>query len=175
MTFSIFCGNIIVPSTTRGQYAQSSRHATALCNLCVTYARVGGLLWTFIRPALSALDEYIIHLIWMEVDTLFHFLDFSRETVMRNTNYEYMKKCRDKSYKRTEVLISINDHTIIKRYCDENDISIGNYIYTTVIKDMAARGIRLEGTATRNVDDIINSDVLSAANRTSASDEDCKK
>ena len=94
---------------------------------------------------------------------------------MKNANYEYMKKCRDKSYKRTEILISINDHAIIKRYCDKNDISIGDYIYTTVIKDMAARGIRLEGTATRNVDDIINNDALSAANHTSAPDGDCGK
>lgn len=94
---------------------------------------------------------------------------------MKNANYEYMKKCRGKSYKRTEVLISINDHATIKQYCNDNGISIGDYIYTTVIKDMAARGIRLEGTATRNVDDIINNDALSAANHTSAPDEDCDK
>ena len=94
---------------------------------------------------------------------------------MGYTSNAVKERYKNKTCKRTGILLSINDHATIKQYCNDNGISIGDYIYTTVIKDMAARGIRLEGTATRNVDDIINNDALSAANRTSASDEDCKK
>lgn len=80
-----------------------------------------------------------------------------------------------KTYKSTEVLMSINDRDTIKQWCRQHGYTMSGYIYELVIKDMAARGIRLEGTATRNVDDIINNDALSAANRTSTPDEDCGK
>ena len=34
---------------------------------------------------------------------------------------------------------------------------MSGFIYDIIIKAMAERGIRLEGTATRNIDDIIDS------------------
>lgn len=85
------------------------------------------------------------------------------------------KKYMAKVYKRSEVMLSIHDNAIVKQCCKEDGISFNEHVYELIIKDMAARGIRLEGTATRNVDDIINNDALSAANHTSAPDEDCDK
>ena len=61
----------------------------------------------------------------------------------------------DKTYKSTEVLMSIHDRDIIKQWCRENGYTMSGYIYEVVIKDMAERGIRLEGTATRDVSSII--------------------
>lgn len=94
---------------------------------------------------------------------------------MGKTSAAAVKRYQAKTYKVVEVNLSINDHATLKAFCRMNGFNMSGFIYDILIKEMAARGIRLEGTATRNVDDIINSDVLSAANRTSASDEDCKK
>lgn len=94
---------------------------------------------------------------------------------MGRTSNASIARWKDKTYKSTEVLMSINDRDIIKQWCRQHGYTMSGYIYELVIKDMAARGIRLEGTATRNVDDIINNDALSTANRTSAPDEDCDK
>ena len=94
---------------------------------------------------------------------------------MSKTSAKVRNAWNGKTYKSTEVLMSINDRDIIKQWCRQHGYTMSGYIYELVIKDMAARGIRLEGTATRNVDDIINSGALSAANHTSAPDEDCKE
>lgn len=61
-----------------------------------------------------------------------------------------------KTYKTTEVHISIHDRDIIKQYCRQHGLSMSSYFYELAIKDMAAKGIKLQGTATRNVDDIIS-------------------
>lgn len=61
-----------------------------------------------------------------------------------------------KTYKTLAINLSIADHNTIKQICRQEHIALSDYAYTLIIKDMASRGIRLEGTATRNVDDIIN-------------------
>ena len=65
-------------------------------------------------------------------------------------------KWKDKTYKSTEVLMSIHDRDIIKQWCRENGYTMSGYIYEVIIKDMASKCIRLEGTATRDVDAIVN-------------------
>lgn len=65
-------------------------------------------------------------------------------------------KWKDKTYKSTEVLMSIHDRDIIKQWCRQNGYTMSGYIYEVVIKDMARRGIRLEGTITRDVEAIVN-------------------
>ena len=70
---------------------------------------------------------------------------------------KYDNRWNDKTYKSTEVLMSIHDRDIIKQWCRQNGYTMSGYIYELVIKDMANKGIRLEGTATRNIDDIIDS------------------
>lgn len=67
-------------------------------------------------------------------------------------------KWKDKTYKSTEVLMSIHDRDIIKQWCRQNGYTVSGYIYELVIKDMASKGIRLEGTATRNIDDVLKRD-----------------
>ena len=64
-------------------------------------------------------------------------------------------KWRNNNYQKAEVLLSKADHATIKQWCRQNGYTIGSYIYEVVIKDMAGRGIRLEGTATRDVSSII--------------------
>lgn len=65
-------------------------------------------------------------------------------------------KWRNNNYQKAEVLLSKADHATIKQWCRQNGYTIGSYIYEVVIKDMAERGIRLEGTATRDVEAIVN-------------------
>ena len=60
------------------------------------------------------------------------------------------------NYKTIEVNLSINDHATIKHFCKQNELAMSGFIYDIIIKAMAERGIRLEGTATRNIDDILN-------------------
>lgn len=64
-------------------------------------------------------------------------------------------KWRNNNYQKTEVLLSKADHATIKQWCRQNGYTIGSYIYEVLIKDMANKGIRLEGTATRDVSSII--------------------
>lgn len=64
-------------------------------------------------------------------------------------------KWRNNNYQKAEVLLSKADHATIKQWCRQNGYTIGSYIYELVIKDMANKGIRLEGTATRDVPSII--------------------
>lgn len=78
---------------------------------------------------------------------------------MGKTSSAVISRWKDKTYKSTEVLMSINDRDIIKQWCRQNGYTMSGYLYELAIKDMASRGIRLEGTATRNVDDIINNAV----------------
>ena len=65
------------------------------------------------------------------------------------------KKWDNSHYKKVEVNFSINDHSTIKQYCMQNGLAMSGFIYDIIIKAMAERGIRLEGTATRDVSSII--------------------
>ena len=76
---------------------------------------------------------------------------------MGKTSNRAVKKYENNHYKSVEVLLSINDHTTIKQFCKQNGLAMSGFIYDIIIKAMAERGIRLEGTATRNIDDIIDS------------------
>lgn len=67
------------------------------------------------------------------------------------------KRWNNNHYKKIEVNLSINDHATIKQFCRQNGLAMSGFIYDIIIKAMAERGIRLEGTATRNIDDIIDS------------------
>lgn len=75
---------------------------------------------------------------------------------MARNKYSTNKAFRDRTYKPVNVMFSISDHTELKAWCKANGITMSDYIYRLVIKDMANNGILLEGTIARNVDDIIN-------------------
>lgn len=75
---------------------------------------------------------------------------------MANSTNQSSVRWKAKTYKKIEVLLSIVDHETVKQYCRRNHITMANYLYELLIKDMANNGIRLEGTATRNVDAIVN-------------------
>ena len=79
---------------------------------------------------------------------------------MRHNSYESTKKYSDKTYNRINFLVSKDDKPIIKKYCDDNNISMNNYIYNLIINDLASKGIKLYGTITmRNNDyEIYNDD-----------------
>ena len=91
---------------------------------------------------------------------------------MGRVSYKAVKKYEAKTYRTTEVLLSIDDHAFIKQYCRQHGLTMSGYIYELIIKDMAAKGIKLQGTATRNVDDIINSGEGDDDNNTSIQDSD---
>lgn len=75
---------------------------------------------------------------------------------MGKTSVRAVKKYVDNHYKSVEILLSINDHATIKQFCRQNGLAMSGFIYDIIIKAMAERGIRLEGTATRNIDNIID-------------------
>lgn len=81
-------------------------------------------------------------------------------------------KWNRKTYKELRVFVSISDSEILKQYCSRNGNTISNYFYELAIKDMATKGIKLQGTATRNVDDIISSGKSDNNNNTSIQDSD---
>lgn len=91
---------------------------------------------------------------------------------MGRVSYKAVKKYEAKTYRTTEVLLSIDDHAFIKQYCRQHGLTMSGYIYELIIKDMATKGIRLQGTATRNVGDIINSGEGDDDNNTSIQDSD---
>lgn len=90
---------------------------------------------------------------------------------MSRNSYASTKRYQDKTYKSTEVLMSINDRDIIKQWCRQNGYTMSGYLYELAIKDMASRGILLEGTATRNVDDIINNSALDDVKKAQQDDQ----
>lgn len=74
---------------------------------------------------------------------------------MANPTNQSSVRWKAKTYKKIEVLLSIVDHETVKQYCRRNHVTMANYLYELLIKDMANKGIRLEGTATRDVSSII--------------------
>lgn len=74
---------------------------------------------------------------------------------MPNSMNQSSVRWKAKTYKKIEVLLSIVDHETVKQYCRRNHVTMANYLYELLIKDMANKGIRLEGTATRDVSSII--------------------
>lgn len=79
---------------------------------------------------------------------------------MRTNSYESTKRYKDKTYAQINFSVNIDDKPIIKKYCDNNKISMNNYIYNLIINDLASKGIKLYGTITmRNNDyEIYNDD-----------------
>lgn len=74
---------------------------------------------------------------------------------MANSTNQSSVRWKAKTYKKIEVLLSIVDHETVKQYCRRNNVTMANYLYKLLIKDMASKGIQLEGTATRDVSSII--------------------
>lgn len=75
---------------------------------------------------------------------------------MPNSKNQSSVRWKAKTYKKIEVMLSIVDHETVKQYCRRNHVTMANYLYELLIKDMANKGIRLEGTATRDVEAIVN-------------------
>lgn len=79
---------------------------------------------------------------------------------MSKPTYNQVKHFRDKAYAQINFQVSKDDKPIIKKYCDNNKISMNNYIYNLIINDLTSKGIKLYGTITmRNNDyEIYNDD-----------------
>ena len=84
------------------------------------------------------------------------------------SKYSSRKQYENSHYKHIDVMIAIDDHLAITQHCRENGLSMSGYVYELIIKDMAAKGVKLQGTTTRNVDDIISDTGGDNSNNTSA-------
>lgn len=66
--------------------------------------------------------------------------------------YKQVKNYKNKSYKRVELNLSIDDFNVLKQYCADQNISMNNYVYNLIIADLAKKGIKLFGTVSMRSD-----------------------
>lgn len=73
------------------------------------------------------------------------------------TSSKAVKRYEAKTYKKLEVLLSIQDHATLKQFAREHNIGMSGLLYRAIIQYMENEyGVKLTGTITMRTDDSDN-------------------